>query len=51
MVMINTTFISEKEFNAVVYDMNTDHFVANISVYGISSADKPEDFLGVLRLQ
>ncbi len=48
MVLINTTFIGEKEFNAVVYDMNTEHFVANVSVYGMK--EKPENRLGVISL-
>lgn len=46
--MVNTTFINDKEFNAVVYDMNTEHFVANISIYGIKSIDRPEEFVGLL---
>lgn len=48
MALVNTTFISDKEFNAVVYDMNTEHFVANISVYGIRSAIRPGEFVGLL---
>ncbi|XP_037036361.1 uncharacterized protein LOC119074363 [Bradysia coprophila] len=36
-VLINTTFVGEKEFNAVVYDINAEHFVANVSVYAIKS--------------
>lgn len=48
MVLVNTTFIGEKEFVAVVYDMNTEHFVANISVYGMKT--QPEKQLGVLSL-
>lgn len=47
MVLVNTTFINEKEFNAVLYDMNTEHFVANISVYGIESTKRPDHFSGV----
>ncbi len=46
MALINTTFVSEKEFNAIVYDMNTEHFIANISVYGIRS--KPKNRAGVM---
>jgi len=48
MVMINTSYVGEKEFNAVVYDMSTEHFVANISVYGIRSAMRPDQFEGVI---
>ncbi|KAG4066041.1 hypothetical protein HA402_001288 [Bradysia odoriphaga] len=51
MVLINTTYIDEKEFNSIVYDMNTEHFVANISIYGIKNAQKsPEDRVGVMSL-
>jgi len=35
--MVNTSFMAEKEFNAIVYDMNTEHFVANMSIYGRTS--------------
>lgn len=48
MVMINTTFVEEHKFNSVVYDMNTEHFIANMSVYGIKSSIRPEGFLGVI---
>lgn len=48
MSLLNTTFIGEKEFNAVVYDLNTEHFVANISIYGILGNAKPCDFSGVI---
>lgn len=48
MLLVNTTFVKEKEFNAVVYDMNTEHFVANISVYGLKSIERPTDFLGII---
>lgn len=37
MALINTTFVAEQDFSAVAYDMNTDHFVANMSVYGYRS--------------
>lgn len=48
MVMINTSHVGEQEFNAVAYDMNAEHFVANMSVYGIKSTDRPREFLGVI---
>lgn len=48
MVMVNTSYVGEQEFNAVVYDMNTEHFVANMSVYGIRSNFRPLDFEGVI---
>lgn len=50
MVLINTTFINEKDFSAIVYDMNTEHFVANISVYGIESTETPKNRKGVMGL-
>lgn len=51
MALVNTTFIGEREFNSIVYDMNTEHFVANISVYGLKNAYKsPENRAGVLSL-
>lgn len=49
MVMVNTSFVGEQEFNAAVYDMNTEHFVANMSVYGIRSVhSRPFEFAGVI---
>ncbi|KAG4066715.1 hypothetical protein HA402_007351 [Bradysia odoriphaga] len=49
MAMINTSFIGEQEFNAVAYDMNTEHFVANMSVYGITGRTlRPFQFEGVI---
>lgn len=47
MAMVNTSFVGEQEFNAIVYDMNTEHFMANMSVYGIVSKKKPDHFLGI----
>lgn len=46
MVLLNSTYISEKEFDAVIYDLNSEHFIANISVYGMRQL--PEKCLGVL---
>ncbi|KAJ6639949.1 hypothetical protein Bhyg_12697 [Pseudolycoriella hygida] len=46
--LINTTFVNENEFNAVVYDLNTEHFVANMSIYGIKAQTRPENFLGLI---
>lgn len=48
MVMINTSYVGEQEINVVVYDMNTEHFVANMSVYGIKSTLRPDGFLGII---
>lgn len=48
MVLINSSFVKEQEFNAIVYDMNTEHFVANISIYGIKSRMRPVDYVGLL---
>lgn len=47
MALINTTFVGEQEFNAVVYDMNSEQFVANMSVYGIRG-HRPDGFVGVI---
>ncbi len=44
MVLVNTSFVGEQEFNAVVYDMNSEHFVANFSVFGISVERRPSGF-------
>jgi len=44
--LINTTFVGEMEFNAVAYDMNAEHFVANMSVYGVRR--RPNGFVGVI---
>jgi len=44
--LLNTTFVGETEFNAVAYDMNADHFVANMSVYGVRR--RPGGFVGVI---
>jgi len=46
--MINTTFVKEQEFNAIVYDMNTEHFIANMSIYGIKTLQRPADFPGLI---
>ncbi|KAG4066548.1 hypothetical protein HA402_007184 [Bradysia odoriphaga] len=50
MAMINTSYVGEQEFNAVAYDMNTEHFVANMSVYGIRerALQRPFQFEGVI---
>ncbi len=49
MAMINSSFVGEREFNAIAYDMNTEHFVANMSVYGIKSLNgRPYEFEGVI---
>lgn len=48
MALVNTTFVKEQEFNAAVYDMSTEHFVANMSVYGLRTLERPTDFLGLL---
>ncbi|XP_037036443.1 uncharacterized protein LOC119074419 [Bradysia coprophila] len=49
MALINGTYIGEREFNSVVYDLNSEHFVANISIYGIKNAGKsPEDREGLI---
>lgn len=48
MVLVNTTFVTEHEFNVIVYDLNTEHFVANISIYGIKARTRPADFLGLI---
>lgn len=45
---MNTTYVKEQEFNAVVYDMNTEHFMVNMSVYAIVSEKRPNEFLGVI---
>ncbi|KAJ6643356.1 hypothetical protein Bhyg_08316, partial [Pseudolycoriella hygida] len=44
MALLNTTFISDKEFSSVAYDMNVDHFVANVSVYGYKPSFIPESY-------
>ncbi|XP_037046648.1 uncharacterized protein LOC119081670 [Bradysia coprophila] len=31
---INSTFILKQELSAIAYDMNTEHFMANVSIYG-----------------
>lgn len=46
--MVNTSFVGEQEFNGMVYDMNTEHFVANMSVYGMVGENKPDHFSGIL---
>jgi len=48
MVLVNTSHVGEQEFNAVAYDMNTPHFMANMSVYGIIAKERPKEFLGVI---
>lgn len=34
---INSTFVLQNEFSAVTYDMNAEHFVANVSIYGFKN--------------
>lgn len=48
MALVNSTFISEKEFSSVVYDMNTDHFVANMSIYGYRQGYTPGTYVNLL---
>ncbi|XP_037035160.1 uncharacterized protein LOC119073661 [Bradysia coprophila] len=48
MALINTTFISEESFNSVAYDMNTEHFVANISIYGFDYLPSPYNYVNLL---
>jgi len=48
MVMVNTSHVGEQEFNAVAYDMNTEHFVANMTIYGIRSMFRPDKFEGII---
>ncbi len=48
MVLINTTFVGENEFNAVVYDINAEQFVANMSVYGLHRKRRPNGFVGII---
>lgn len=48
MVLVNTSHVDEQEFNAVAYDMNTEHFMVNMSVYGIIAAKRPNGFLGLI---
>lgn len=48
MALVNTTYISEKEFSTVAYDMNTEHFVANISIYGFKDGFKPTDYVNLI---
>lgn len=49
MALINTSFVGEQEFNAVAYDMSTEHFVANMAVYGIKApGTRPNQFEGVI---
>lgn len=50
MALVNTSFVSEQEFNAVTYDMNSDSFIANFSVYGIKSSNRPNRFTGILNI-
>lgn len=35
---INSTFVLRREFSAIVYDMNTEHFMANVSIYGFKNS-------------
>lgn len=48
MALVNTTFVSEKSFNVVAYDMNTEHFVANMSVYGFMYGTTPSNYVDLL---
>jgi len=48
MAMVNTTFISDSEFSMVVYDMNVEHFVANMSIYGFKKGYKPNDYFNLI---
>lgn len=49
MALVNTSHVGEQEFNAVVYDMNTQHFMVNMSVYGFLAIERPNEFLGVVQ--
>lgn len=48
MVIVNTSYVGEQEFNAVAYDLHTQHFIANMSIYGIVAKERPDAFLGVI---
>lgn len=48
MALVNTTYISEKDFSAVAYDMNTEHFVANMSIYGYVEGSTPASCVNLL---
>jgi len=45
---INSTFIKEHEFDAIVYDLNFPFFVANMSVYGYDHFDKPASYKSIV---
>ncbi|KAG4067682.1 hypothetical protein HA402_005454 [Bradysia odoriphaga] len=50
MVLVNTSYVGEREFNAIAYDMNSDRFVANFSVFGIKSTSRPNGYLGIVEV-
>ncbi|KAJ6643969.1 hypothetical protein Bhyg_08934 [Pseudolycoriella hygida] len=48
MALVNQSYVGDQEFNSVVYDMNSERFAANFSVYGIKSMSRPNGFLRIL---
>lgn len=48
MALVNSTFISDTEFSAVVYDMNSGHFVANMTIYGFKNGYKPSTYFKLI---
>lgn len=39
--LINSTFALDRSFSAITYDVNTDHFMANVSIYGFENRYQP----------
>ncbi|XP_055316376.1 uncharacterized protein LOC129576024 [Sitodiplosis mosellana] len=45
---VNSTFVGEHGLNVIVYDLNSPFFVANMSIYGYDTFDKPETFKSIV---
>jgi len=46
---VNTTFVLKNEFSTIAYDMNVEHFVANVSIYGLKNIGRSSELTSVYK--
>lgn len=47
---VNSTFIEENQFSAIVYDLSAYNFIANVSIFGYENGLKPVDYRPILKI-
>lgn len=47
-LFLNSSFIRENSFNAMVYDLNSPAFTATMSIYGYTDSDKPTKWKSII---